>query len=275
VFSPYYALSRLLGRDDAENFCAINVALYDNKHKNQNRWAMTERSRASVARKAHHFSVGPSSLEWDNDCLTINFDEINVPLPSRVKGRVRVHPRGLTHFVAPLDSRGTHRWGPIAPCARVDVELSNPDISWRGEAYFDSNEGDEPIEHPFTGWDWSRSNLKDGSTAVIYDVRQKANREHVLALRFRPSGSVEEFEAPARQALPRTFWRMNRTMRTDANEPARVQETLEDAPFYVRSVLSSGLLGEKVISMHETLSVPRLVSPIVRLMLPFKMPRRR
>ena len=64
-------------------------------------------------------------------------------------------------------------------------------------------------------------------------------------------------------------------MRSDAGAPARVQQTLEDTPFYVRSVLRvGGLLGERVTSMHETLNVPRLVSLPVQLMLPLRMPRR-
>jgi carotenoid 1,2-hydratase len=43
----------------------------------------------------------------------------------------------------------------------------------------------------------------------------------------------------------------------------------------VRSVLESGLLGERVVSMHETLNVPRFASTAVRLMLPWRMPRTR
>ena len=62
-------------------------------------------------------------------------------------------------------------------------------------------------------------------------------------------------------------------MRTDAGQPATVLQTLEDTPFYARSMLRSGLLGESVLSMHETLSVPRLVSTAVQLMLPWRMPR--
>jgi carotenoid 1,2-hydratase len=42
---------------------------------------------------------------------------------------------------------------------------------------------------------------------------------------------------------------------------------------YARSVLSSGLLGETVVSMHETLNVPRLTSTAMQLMLPWRMPR--
>jgi carotenoid 1,2-hydratase len=62
-------------------------------------------------------------------------------------------------------------------------------------------------------------------------------------------------------------------MRTDSGTRATVVQTLEDTPFYVRSVLSSGLLGETVVSMHETLNVPRLTSTAVQMMLPWRMPR--
>jgi len=54
----------------------------------------------------------------------------------------------------------------------------------------------------------------------------------------------------------------------------QVLQQLEDTPFYQRSVLRSRLLDEEVTSFHETLSVPRLVNPIVRAMLPWRMPRR-
>lgn len=56
--------------------------------------------------------------------------------------------------------------------------------------------------------------------------------------------------------------------------PVQVRQQLEDTPFYQRAVLRSELLGESVESFHETLSVPRLVSPVVRAMLPWRMPRR-
>jgi carotenoid 1,2-hydratase len=56
--------------------------------------------------------------------------------------------------------------------------------------------------------------------------------------------------------------------------PVQVLQQLEDTPFYQRSVLRSRLLDEEVTSFHETLSVPRLVNPIVRAMLPWRMPRR-
>jgi carotenoid 1,2-hydratase len=160
----------------------------------------------------------------------------------------------------------------------VEVALENPSVKWAGHAYLDSNEGDEPInavDAPFIEWDWSRASLRDGSTAVIYDVRQKRGADRVIAARFARNGAVEHFEAPPRQKLPPSAWRINRTMRSDHTVPVSVTQSLEDTPFYARSVLTSGLLGETVTSMHETLNIPRLASTAVQLMLPWRMRRTR
>ncbi len=255
-----------------DDHCAINVALYGAGGR---RWTMTERGARWVRRTPERFDVGPSHLRWDGRSLLIDIDEVGVPIPQRVRGTVRVTPQGAPcRFVADLDAAGRHRWGPIAPCARVEVDLASPGTSWGGHAYLDSNEGDEPIERPFASWDWSRSLMPDGSTAVIYDVRPRAGADRVIARRFSPDGSDVAFEPPPRQALPRTGWRIDRTMRTEPGEPARVTQTLEDTPFYTRSMLDSTLFGERVMSVHETLSVPRLESWPVRMMLPFRMPRR-
>lgn len=255
-----------------EDHCAINVALYGAGGR---RWTMTERGARWVRRSAERFEIGPSRLRWDGRSLLIEIDEIGMPIPQRVRGTVRVTPQGAAcRFVAPLDAAGRHRWGPIAPCARVQVDLDAPATRWMGHAYLDSNEGDEPIEHPFRSWDWSRSVLPDGGTAVIYDVRNRSGPDHVIARRFAPDGSDAAFEPPPRQALPPTGWRIDRTMRSEPGMPARVTQTLEDTPFYTRSMLDSTLFGQRVLSVHETLSVPRLESLPVRLMLPFRMPRR-
>lgn len=235
---------------------------------------MTERSARHVQRRERSFTVGPSSLHWDGSSLRFDLHEMGVPLPQRVDGTVRVWPQALSNFNAPLDDAGRHRWGPIAPCSRVEVDLQRPGLRWQGHGYLDSNEGDEPIDRPFTEWDWSRGLMPDGSTAVIYDVRQKQGGDRLITQRFHPDGRSEAFEAPPRVALPRTAWRIGRTMRSDAGSPPRVTQTLEDTPFYVRSVLESSLFGQRVTSVHETLNVPRLVSLPVRFMLPWRMPRR-
>lgn len=271
VFSPYYAWA--LARDPStspDDHCALNVSLYGEAGR---RWTMTERGRARTSRGAREFVIGPSRVRWDGSSLTIDIDEIGVPIPRRVRGRIRVHPQALCPFVAALDAGGRHRWGPIAPCARIEVSLEHPEASWRGHAYIDANEGDEPIDRPFHDWDWSRAAMRDGSTAVIYDVRPKDGADRVIARRFGPDGRSEPFEAPSRQALPRTGWRIARAIRSEGDVPAKVVQTLEDTPFYARSVLESTLLGERVTSIHESLSLPRVVSRTVRLMLPWRMPR--
>ncbi len=183
-----------------------------------------------------------------------------------------LHPDRLFGFSTPIDPRGRHRWGPLAPSARVEVELESPGQRWQGQAYLDSNEGDEPIAHACREWDWSRSLLRDGSTAVLYDVQNHDGSENLLALRFGRDGQVTPFDAPARQVMRPTAWRIPRRMR--APGAVQVLHQLEDTPFYQRAVLRSELLGETVTSFHETLNVPRLVSPIVQGMLPWRMPRR-
>ena len=240
---------------------------------------MTERGRRHVDRGPGHFAVGPSVLRWHDDALEITLDEVANPLPRRVRGTVRVRPAGLCRYVAALDDGGRHRWGPIAPCARVEVALDHPALRWSGHAYLDSNEGDEPITEPFTTWDWMRAPLSDGSTAVVYDVRQCAGRaDRVIGARFRPDGSTEPMPLPARHTLPRTGWGIHRTVRTEpapaADAPASVLRTLEDTPFYARSLVRTRLGGEAVDAMHETLSATRFGSPWVQALLPWRMPRR-
>jgi carotenoid 1,2-hydratase len=256
---------------DPENHCAINVALYGKAGK---RWTMTERGRGQLERSAHHCRIGPSSLHWDGQALTIDFDEINVPIPMRVRGRVTVRPEGLSRFVTALDHAGLHRWGPIAPCARVQVELEHPRASWSGHAYLDANEGDEPVDQGFRDWDWARAGMANGDTAVVYDVRPRHGPDRVVAQRFDRQGQARPFQAPPRHALPASGWRIARGMCSEPGRPPQLLRTLEDTPFYVRSLLQTHLLGEEVTAIHESLDIPRLVSLPVRMMLPWRMPRR-
>lgn len=276
VFSPYYRYARWRGRGDAEQHVALNVALYGGGTA---RWTMTERGRGQLARSADELRIGPSRVHWDGQALQIDIDEVCSPLLQRVRGKVRVHPQGLCRFVAPLDAIGRHRWRPIAPCARIEVAFDRPGLRWKGQAYIDSNEGDEPLDRAFRAWDWSRASLCDGSTAVVYDLRPSPAADangagRLIAQRFAPDGSFSPFEPPQRRALPRSRWGLARTQRSESGTPVRVHKTLEDTPFYVRSVIGATLLGEPVTAVHETLHVPRLVSLPVQLMLPFRMPRR-
>lgn len=266
MFSPYYAAARRRGTTDPENYCALNVALYGRRK----RWTMTERGRAAVHRNAASFAIGPSALSWNGDTLTIDIDEITVPIPSRVRGRVRVHPKAMTSDAFALDTPRQHHWWPIAPCARVEVTLKQPALSWSGEGYLDSNFGSVPLEQSFLRWDWSRAPLRDGA-AVLYDVTCRDGSEHSLALRFGAGGRAEDFAHPPSVALPPNGWRVARSTRSDGT--ARVIDTLENAPFYARSLIATRLLGEDTTAMHESLALDRFANRVVQLMLPFRMPR--
>ncbi len=272
VFSPYYAWARRGGRANPEDHCALNVALYS---PGAGRWCMTERGQRHCSRSAHEFVIGPSRLHWDGQCLQIEIDERGAPLPRRVRGRVRLWPGQLHRYSTGIEPHGRHRWGPIAPHARIEVELPEPGLRWQGHAYLDSNEGDEPIESGFDRWDWSRAQLSDGSTVVHYDLqwpgRPQAPQQQ-LSLRFDHQGRVEPLPTPPAQRLPRTGWQLERRMRSD--QPVHVLRQLEDTPFYQRALLELPLGNRTVQAFHETLSVPRLVRPVVQAMLPFRMPRR-
>ncbi len=244
---------------------------------------MTERGKATLQRSASEYRLGKSRLAWKNQhpagSLVVDIDEITAPIPRRIQGRVKLFTPGVCNFSTTLDAAGRHHWGPIAPCARVEVEMQNPSLSWAGHAYMDANQGSEPIEQAFDEWDWSRAEMADGSTTVIYDVRAKAAAhgaapsDRVIAQRFAPDGSHSPFVAPERQALPQSAWRIKRTMRSDVGVPPRLIKNLEDTPFYARALLQASVMGEPVTAMHETLNVPRVVSLPVRLMLPWRMPR--
>ena len=67
-------------------------------------------------------------------------------------------------------------------------------------------------------------------------------------------------------------WRVPRSQRSDT--PPRLQQTLEDAPFYARSLVQADWLGQPVLAMHESLRRDRFARPWVQAMLPFRMPRR-
>jgi carotenoid 1,2-hydratase len=233
---------------------------------------MTERPRDAVSRTANLFTVGPSNLAWNGKSLTISIDEIAVPFPRRVRGTVRIVPATVTQQAFTLGESGNHSWWPIAPCARVQVALDHPRLRWQGDGYLDMNRGDAPLESGFVNWQWSRGATRDGAT-VMYEAQRRDGSRVDLAMTFDLQGRMQPFEPPALQRLKRTGWRVGRDVRSEGQ--AGIFKTLEDAPFYARSVLSARLGGEPVTLMHESLSLDRFKMPIVQAMLPFRMPRAR
>ncbi len=268
VFSPWYKFARRGGRAaDPENHVCMNVALYGGGGK---RWAMTERGAGALRRDAASLRIGPSGLHWDGTVLTADILETTVPVPGRIRGRIKVYPQALATHEVLLDGAGLHRWSPIAPGARVEVEMQQPALRWQGTAYLDTNSGDTPLEEAFVGWDWSRAKVL-GGTAVFYHGLRRTGERFGVALRYDGAGNAQDFVAPPEVELPRTFWRMKRVTRSEAG--AEALQVLEDAPFYSRSVLRSQLFGEPVTAVHESLSLDRFVNPVVQAMLPFKAPR--
>ncbi|WP_019012950.1 hypothetical protein [Elioraea tepidiphila] len=269
MFSPYYAWARARRTVPAENHVALNVALYGPRGA----WAMTERGAGALAREADRFVVGPSSLTWDGTALTIAIDEIAVPIPQRLRGTVRLFPTALTGHAETLDAAGRHRWRPIAPVCRVEVAMDRPALAWSGHGYWDANEGDEPLEDGFASWTWSRAPVGAGA-AVLYDAIRRDGSAVSLALRIRADGRVTPAEAPPEAGLPGTLWRIPRRTRADADATPGVLATLEDAPFYARSTLATRLYGQDTTAVHESLSLVRFRTRWVKLLLPFRMPRR-
>ncbi|MEM9617852.1 MAG: carotenoid 1,2-hydratase [Pseudomonadota bacterium] len=268
VFSPYYAWSKTR---DPFHHCALNVALYGAK---PNRWAMTERGRDAIKVTKTQFQIGNSALSWDGDSLFIEVNETTVPIPSPLRGRVRVRPQFLSTTEFMIDDEARHFWRPVAPCAHVEVDFERPDLKWFGYGYSDTNRGDEPLERAFRYWDWSRAEISQHETAILYNTDLWNGGKKSLALRFGSDGRWEEFAPPDVASLPATpIWRIKRRTRAEKTHPVKILKTFEDTPFYSRSMIESDLFGVTFRSMHESFSGERLRLPIVKALLPFRMPR--
>jgi len=269
VFSPYYASARRRGPADPHNYSAFNVAIYGQRSKH---WALTERRKTSLFRNARQLVVGESSMSWSADALTIEVAELAIPRFSKLRGRIHLYPSALTGCNITLDADGRHRWRPIAPRARVDVQMEQPRLRWRGSGYFDTNTGTAPLEDDFKTWTWSRADLEDGA-AVLYDVIRRRGEPLSVALRFDDAGNHEDFTPPSEVSLPSTGWRIDRRTRSEDAGNTTILRTCEDTPFYARSVVASHLFGARRQSMHESLSLDRFRTRWVQTLLPFRMPR--
>ncbi|MEL6198387.1 MAG: carotenoid 1,2-hydratase [Pseudomonadota bacterium] len=271
VFSPYYWYR---GHARPEDHVTINVALYGPRHH----WAMTERGESALERTATTFRVGPSAMAWDGARLTLDFDERSTPFPRLergypMRGRIVLHAETLGTEEMALTEDGRHRWQPLAPTARVEVDVAEPALSWRGHGYMDTNSGSEMLEDGFRRWDWSRARLSDGRAVILYDMEAKDGTPTTLALEIREDGKPRPIGVPVnRVALRRGWWGVRR--RTLSEGDAFLHRAFEDSPFYTRAAIETELMGEHVLAVHETLDCRRFASPVVKAMLPMRMPRR-
>jgi carotenoid 1,2-hydratase len=271
VFSPYYAWARRRRQGvPAEQHCAINVVL---RGPHGNAWAMTERGAGALHRTRDALCIGRSDLHWRGDTLVLRLEERSFPWPARIKGEIRLYPQVRPQGWHALDAAGRHHWSPIAPLARIEVDLAAPAQRWSGPAYLDTNGGSEALEAGFAGWHWSRTRRAD-EASVLYDVTRRDGTSLGLALHVSANGRVEPFEPPPLRALGCSGWAIARYTRCDTDGEARIRRRLLDAPFYARAALTTRLRGEDVTGIHETLSLDRFASPWVQAMLAARMPRR-
>lgn len=151
--------------------------------------------------------------------------------------------------------------------------MGNPASRWSGDAYFDHNAGQSPLERSFRSWTWSRARLRD-RTAIFYDLQRRDQDDLSVALEARSDGSLVEMDDPPPAAnVSPTLWRLPRATRVDPGAVPRVLRTIEDGPFYARSLLSAKIGGEQSGVMQETLSLDRLRQAWIRYLVLYRNPR--
>jgi carotenoid 1,2-hydratase len=271
VFSPFYFAARSrFGSVDPLDYCAFNVAVY---HHGKRIWGFTEWSQSRVEREADTFVIGNNRICRGQDRIVIDIDETSPTEKERITGRVVIHPKVSTGRTFTLDARGAHRWHPVAPLGEIDVNLTEPPLCFKGSAYHDANEGDEPLEAALRQWSWSRHEVA-GETVVLYDGVRRDDTLFSLALRFRADDTLERVAPPPVHKLPCSFWwRCPRTTRTESAGRSRVVRTLEDSPFYARTLLECTLLGEPAPGVHESLVLDKFTTKWMQWMLPYRIKR--
>lgn len=256
-FSPRYTRARESGIANALDHCAMNVAV---DGPGLSRWSLTERPGSSVARTRDHVAIGASAMRRQADgSIVVDIDERSAPWGTPVRGRITLRPRLELATTVALDGEGAHVWSPRIPLARVEVDLVEPALSFTGNGYFDENAGDTPLESAFTRWSWSRVSTGD-EVAIAYDVELAGGR----ALSHGVTGGTHV-------DLGRTRFGLPRAARVEAGAPCRIVRTLEDGPFYARSVVETSVGGRRACGVHETVSLERFASRWVRFLLPFRM----
>lgn len=267
VFSPRWARARR--RDPAASsldFSAFNVAL---RAGDEGCWALTERGRGAVQRDADHLAVGRSRMEWRGGELFVHVDERSAPWGSPVRGTVRLVPLASCERTVTLDACGLHEWSPRIPVARVEVDFHEPRVRFSGTGYLDMNLGGGALEESFSSWSWSRVSTGE-RTAIAYDVTARDGRSRRHAFVTGSDGVLHPMRADALVDLPVTRFALPRSGRCEA-APMRVVRTVEDGPFYARSVVATTLGGRHAVGIHETVSLDRFRSAWVRFLVPFRM----
>jgi carotenoid 1,2-hydratase len=178
----------------------------------------------------------------------------------------------VTGHVLALTPDGGHVWAPIAPVARIAVDLGSRGC-WQGHGYFDHNRGIRALEADFSFWTWGRFPHKGGAS-LFYDAVRRDGSALGTALHVDAQGRVEPFQAPPPTPFRRSLWGVKRETRADPGSRPRQVLAMLDAPFYCRSVVETKLAGETVRGVHEALDLDRFRGPWLMPMLAMRVPRR-
>lgn len=232
----------------------MNVALYS---RGAARWSLVERPVAERDRTSTGVQIGASTMEWQGDRIVVRIDELSSPLGRRLRGSVSLVPEALPAREMTIDRRGEHRWWPIAPLARIEVDFAHPSLRFSGHGYLDANAGRAPLESAFHHWTWGRGR-GDAAALLTYDVTDLDGQQRALALRFTEHGDTEHIARTSTVPVGRSVWALERRARVDAGGTARLVRGLEDGPFYTRALVEGRLGGEKLTCVHEVLAAHRL-----------------
>ena len=197
-----------------------------------------------------------------------------LPIPSQIRGTVRLIPDGA-HAAArsswtraaaiaggrspPRPGRGrAEQPGPALVRRRLSRHQCRRRSLWRTPS------------RPGTG---ARASTRKGA-AMLYDVERRSGAALALALRSTaPARSSSSNRRRSPLCRTTRWWRVARRTRADASHPATVRETLEDAPFYARSVLPPTSAGRASHGRAREPVARPLPHSWVQALLPFRMPR--
>ncbi len=273
VFSPYYfSAKNSIPNTDPMEHCAFNVAIYGTGKRI---WAFTEYTSKHVSRNPNELVLGNNIINADKDGeILINVDEKSPIIGSKIKGTVRLSFSRLNTEKFCLDRNENHTWHPIAPRGEVVIDFPSLSVNFKGSGYHDMNYGNSPLEKDFVNWDWSRHTVKD-KTIIFYDGVRTAQDNFSIAVGFDDKGKIEPIKPlPEIKKLPNTcLWRCPRSVRSD-DEPRSIM-TLENSPFYSRSLVRTKLLGSVAHGIHESLRLDIFKKNVVQHMLPFKLRRQK
>ena len=270
VFSPYYRKS---GRNIPLDHSCLNVALYG---KRGARWVMTERGQSDTVQHRDALQIGPSSMRWDNDRLIIEIEErdirLGIPWRRRVAGQIVLTPEVLNDHSFKLDADGQHHWHTIAPRARIDVRMERARRDVVRQRLSRRQSRQRTDRGRFRDWHWSRAHAGE-DVAVIYEGNRRDGSHFGSALRFDKTGHPARGGTAAGRAPARDI------VGHEASDPGGPRPCIgyQDLGGFRRSMPDSTLdmriFGKKVTAMQESISLDRLVNPVIQFMLPYKMPR--